>query len=46
MIIDIRSHFKTIQKEALSRAEIERKVKNAMFYVETSLRKVALSKAK
>jgi len=46
MIIDIRSHFKKIQKEALSREELERKVKNAMFYVETSLRKVALSKSK
>ncbi len=46
MIIDIRSHFKNIQKEALTREELKRTVKNAMFYVETSLRKISLSKSK
>jgi len=50
MIIDIRSHFKKIQKESaiLSRTEIEEQLKKAMSYLhfEGRLRKLSLQKEK
>ena len=45
MIIDIRNHFKKIQRESnISRKEIEDQVKKAMSYfdIENSLRKLPL----
>jgi len=50
MIIDIRSHFKKIQKESniLSRQEVENQVRKAMSYLnyECSLRKLSIEKDK
>ncbi|WP_155210276.1 hypothetical protein [Fulvivirga aurantia] len=50
MIIDIRSHFKKIQKESkiISKKELEAQLKNAMSYLnlESSLRKLSVEKGK